>query len=356
MEEFMADTIAQKTKETKEVNDKERNEKTKALEIALTQIEKQFGEGSIMRLGESDKRSRGIATISTGALSLDLGLGIGGFPRGRIVEIYGPESSGKTTLALSVVANAQKAGGSVAYIDAEHAIDPKYAQIIGVNLEDMLISQPDCGEDAMSIAEVLTRSNAVDVIVVDSVAALVPKAELDGEIGDKHVGLQARLMSQSLRKLTAAVNKSKTCLIFINQLREKIGVMFGSPETTTGGRALKFYASIRIDLRRIATLNDNKGESFGSRISAKVVKNKMSPPFRKVEFDILWNRGISRAGSILDVGIEKEVVSKRGAWFSYKEERLGQGKEQARDLIDSNQKLQDQILKDIYQKINNPES
>ena len=346
-ENGMPETTAEKTKS----ETREKEEKTRALEVALSQIDKQFGVGSIMRLGGKDGITRNVATISSGALTLDLALGIGGFPRGRIVEIYGPESSGKTTLALSVVANAQRAGGSVAYIDAEHAIDPKYAEIIGVNLEDMLISQPDCGEDAMNIAEVLTRSNAIDVIVIDSVAALVPKAELEGEIGDKHIGLQARLMSQSLRKLTAAVSKSKTCLIFINQLREKIGVMFGSPETTTGGRALKFYSSVRLDIRRIATLSDTKGEGFGTRVSVKVVKNKLAPPFKKAELDILWNMGISRSGSIIDVALEQGLLTKRGTWFSYHDERLGQGREQARDFLEKNPKIQEKILKEIYAKI-----
>ncbi len=309
----------------------DRGSKNKAIEMALTQIEKQFGKGSIMRLGDRVEAA-GVRTISTGSISFDAALGIGGFPRGRVVEIFGPESSGKTTIALHAVAQAQKQGGSAAFIDAEHAMDAKYAKMLGVNTDELLVSQPDSGEQALEIAEVLVRSGAIDILIVDSVAALVPKAELEGEMGDSLPGLQARLMSQALRKLTAIVSKSNTCLVFINQIREKIGVMFGNPETTTGGRALKFYSSIRIDIRRIASIKEGEAV-IGNRTRVKIVKNKMAPPFREAEFDILYNQGISYEGDLLDQSVERKLVEKSGAWFSYKGERLGQGRENARQFI-----------------------
>ena len=290
--------------------------KQKALEQALFHIEKQFGEGSIMSLGKHSS-NRSIQTISTGSLALDMALGIGGVPRGRVIEIFGPESAGKSTLATHIVANCQKRGGVAAYIDAEHALDPSYAAKVGVNIDNLLISQPDCGEDALNIAEMLARSSAVDVIVIDSVAALVPKSELEGEIGDSHIGLQARLMSQALRKLTSTLAKSNTCAIFINQIREKIGVMFGSPETTTGGRALKFYSSVRMDIRRTATIKGSENADIGIRVKVKVVKNKMAPPFRVAEFDILFNEGISRESSAIDMGIEANVIEKKGPWLTF---------------------------------------
>ncbi len=323
----------------------------KALEAAVAHIHKQFGEGAIMSLGKQSA-GREVEVISTGAISLDIALGIGGVPRGRIVEIYGPESSGKSTLATHIVANAQKNGGLAAYIDAEHALDPSYATKIGVNIDDLLISQPDSGEEALQITEVLARSNAVDVIVIDSVAALVPKSELDGEIGDSFVGLHARLMSQALRKLTAAVSRSNTCVIFINQIREKIGVMFGSPETTTGGRALKFYSSIRLDIRRIGSIKGTTADAniLGNRVKVKVAKNKMAPPFRIAEFDILFNEGISKAGSLIDMAVEFEVIDKKGAWFSYKGGRLGQGREAVREELRNNQELFDQIDAEVRAK------
>src|ERR1700676_192198 len=299
-------------------------DKSKALDAALSQIERSFGKGSIMRLGKNN-RSMDVDTVSTGSLGLDIALGIGGLPRGRVVEIYGPESSGKTTLALHVIAEAQKAGGTCAFVDAEHALDPSYAKKLGVNLEELLISQPDAGEQALEIADTLVRSGAVDVVVIDSVAALVPRAELEGEMGDSHVGLQARLMAQALRKLTSIVAKSRTCLIFINQIREKIGVMFGNPETTTGGRALKFYASVRIDIRRIASLKEGE-EVIGSRAKVKVVKNKVAAPFRQAEFDIEYSEGISKTGEIVDLGVEHKLVIKSGAWYAYGDMRLGQGR------------------------------
>jgi recombination protein RecA len=306
-------------------------ERLKALDLAVGQIEKQFGKGSIMRLGQKSGVSP-IDTIPTGAISIDYALGIGGMPRGRVVEIYGPESSGKTTLALQVIAQAQKTGGMAAFVDAEHALDASYAQRLGVDLDSLLVSQPDNGEQALEIVEVLVRSGGVDVVVVDSVAALVPRAEIEGEMGDAQVGLQARLMSQALRKLTGVVSKSKTCLIFINQLREKIGVMFGNPETTTGGRALKFYASVRIDIRRIATLKD--GDTvIGGRTRVKVVKNKLAPPFREAEFDVMYGEGISREGDLLDLAVENRIVEKSGAWFAYSGERLGQGRENAKAFL-----------------------
>ncbi len=317
-------------------------EKKKTLEAALGTIRKQFGDGAIMSLGKQSAH-REVSTIKTGALSLDLALGIGGVPRGRVVEIYGPESSGKSTLALHIVANAQRNGGVAAYVDAEHALDPAYAAKIGVNLDDMLISQPDCGEEALNIAEMLARSNAVDVIVIDSVAALVPRSELEGEIGDSFVGLQARMMSQALRKLTASLAKSNTCAIFINQIREKIGVMYGSPETTTGGRALKFYSSIRLDIRRIAGIKGVDGSEVGNRVKVKVAKNKLAAPFQVAEFDILFNEGISRTGAVIDLGVEANIIEKKGSWFSYKGKRLGQGKEASRDELKSNGELLDEI-------------
>jgi recombination protein RecA len=311
----------------------ERKERTQAIEAALSQIDKQFGKGSIMRLGSREKVD--VPAIPTGSLSLDAALGVGGFPRGRVIEIYGPESSGKTTLALHVIAEAQKRGGMAAFIDAEHALDALYAGKLGVDTDNLLVSQPDNGEQALEIAEVLIRSGAVDVLVVDSVAALVPRSELEGDMGDAQMGLQARLMSQALRKLTSIVAKSKTCLVFINQLREKIGVMFGSPETTTGGRALKFYASIRLDIRRIASLKEGE-EVIGSRAKVKVVKNKVAPPFREAEFDILYGEGISKEGDLLDLGVEHKVIEKSGAWYAYEGERMGQGRENARQFLKEN--------------------
>ena len=312
----------------------ERQEKTRAIDLALAQIEKQFGKGSIMRLG-SKEAIVPIAVISTGSISFDAALGVGGFPRGRVVEIFGPESSGKTTIALQVIAEAQKTGGMAAFVDAEHALDPIYAKKLGVDVDNLLVAQPDYGEQALEIAEALVRSNAIDVLVVDSVAALVPKAELEGEMGDSHMGLQARLMSQALRKLTGIVSKSRTCLVFINQIREKIGVMFGNPETTTGGRALKFYSSVRVDIRRIAAIKDGD-IVVGSRTKVKVVKNKTAAPFREAEFDIMYGEGISREGDLLDLGVAKEIVEKSGAWFSYKGERIGQGRENVKQFLKEN--------------------
>ena len=309
-------------------------DKSKALSAALSQIERQFGKGSVMRLGKNDK-ALDVEVISTGSLGLDIALGVGGLPRGRVVEIYGPESSGKTTLALHTIAEAQKKGGICAFVDAEHALDPVYARKLGVNVDDLLISQPDAGEQALEIADTLVRSGAIDVLVVDSVAALVPKAELDGEMGDSHVGLQARLMSQALRKLTGTVSKSRTCLIFINQIREKIGVMFGNPETTTGGRALKFYSSVRIDIRRIAAIKEGDIVT-GSRTKVKVVKNKVAAPFREAEFDILYGEGISREGDLIDLAVNNNILEKSGSWFSYKGERIGQGRENARSFLKEN--------------------
>jgi len=310
------------------------NERVKAIDLALAQIEKQFGKGSIMRLG-SKEAIVPIAVISTGAVSFDAALGVGGVPRGRVVEIFGPESSGKTTIALQVIAEAQKLGGMAAFVDAEHALDPGYAKKLGVDVDNLLVSQPDYGEQALEIVEALVRSNAIDVLVVDSVAALVPKAELDGEMGDSHMGLQARLMSQALRKLTGTVAKSRTCLIFINQIREKIGVMFGNPETTTGGRALKFYSSVRIDIRRIAAIKEGD-VVIGSRTRVKIVKNKVAAPFRESEFDILYGEGISREGDLLDLAVAQNILEKSGSWFSYKGERIGQGRENARAFLKEN--------------------
>ncbi len=325
------------------------NERDRNLDVALAQIEREFGEGTIMRLGDGFRKD--VSTISTGALSLDMALGIGGMPRGRIVEIYGPESSGKTTVCLHAIANAQNAGGMCAFIDTEHALDPQYANVIGVNTRELLVSQPDCGEDALNITETLVRSNSLDVLVIDSVAALVPRAEIEGQMGDIHVGLQARLMSQALRKLTGAIGKSKTCVIFTNQIREKIGVMFGNPETTTGGNALKFYSSIRLDIRRSEAIKSSMGEIIGNRVRVKVVKNKLAPPFRKAEFDIMYAEGVSRSGSILDVAGELKVIEKRGSWFSFGSEQLGQGREQAKDAIKEDAELQDRILAAIREKM-----
>ncbi len=315
-------------------------EQAKALEMAMSQITKQFGQGSIMKMG--DRPQMEIESIPTGALSLDVALGIGGLPRGRVVEIYGPESSGKSTLATHVVAEAQRNGGKCAYIDAEHAMDPVYAAAIGVDIDDLLISQPDTGEQALEITDMLIRSGALDVIVIDSVAALTPKAEIEGDMGDSHVGLQARLMSQALRKITANLNRSNTVCIFINQLREKIGVMFGSPETTPGGRALKFYSSVRLDIRRIESIKDGV-EVVGNRTRVKVVKNKVSAPFRQAEFDIMYGKGISREGSLLDVGVEREIIKKAGAWFTYEGEQLGQGRENAKKYLAENLELMVEI-------------
>lgn len=319
-------------------------EKKKALEMALGQIEKQFGKGAVMKLGESTHMN--IETIPTGALGLDIALGVGGVPRGRIVEIYGPESSGKTTVALHIVAEAQKAGGDAAFIDAEHALDPVYAKNLGVDIENLIVSQPDTGEQALEIAEALVRSGAIDVIVIDSVAALVPKAEIDGEMGDAHVGLQARLMSQALRKLAGVISKSKTTAVFINQLREKVGIMFGNPETTPGGRALKFYASVRLDVRKVETIKQGN-EIVGNRTKVKVVKNKVAPPFKETEFDIIYGQGISKEGNILDVGVNLDIVNKSGAWFSYNGQRIGQGRENVKQFLKENP----DITKDIESKI-----
>ncbi|HUK49091.1 MAG TPA: recombinase RecA [Terriglobales bacterium] len=310
------------------------DERSRAIDLAFAQIEKQFGKGSIMRLG-SKEAIVPISIISTGSISLDAALGVGGVPRGRVVEIFGPESSGKTTIALQVIAEAQRQGGMAAFVDAEHALDPIYAKKLGVDIDNLLVSQPDYGEQALEIAEALVRSGAIDVLVVDSVAALVPKAELDGEMGDSHMGLQARLMSQALRKLTGIVSKSRTCLVFINQIREKIGVMFGNPETTTGGRALKFYASVRVDIRRIAAIKEGDVVT-GSRTKVKVVKNKVAAPFREAEFDILYGEGISREGDLLDLAVNQNILEKSGAWFSYKGERIGQGRENARQFLKDN--------------------
>ena len=309
----------------------EKREKEKALDVAIAQIEKLYGRGSIMKMGDRGALEP-IATVSTGSLELDGALGVGGLPRGRVVEIFGPEASGKTTLSLHVIAEAQRAGGAVAFVDAEHALDPKYAETLGVKTDELLISQPDTGEQALDITEVLVRSGAIDVVVIDSVAALVPRAEIEGEMGDAHMGLQARLMSQALRKLTGAISKSGTCVVFINQIREKIGVMFGNPETTTGGRALKFYASVRLDIRRIAAIKD--GDTVvGSRVKVKVVKNKVAPPFREAEFDIVYGEGISRAGSLIDLGTQQKIIEKSGAWYAYNGERIGQGRDNAKRFL-----------------------
>ena len=324
-------------------------DKDKALELALTQIEKQFGKGSIMKLGQAGSQ-KGVDVISTGSISLDSCLGVGGIPKGRITEIYGPEASGKTSLTLHIIAEAQKSGGVAAFIDAEHALDPGYARNLGVNLDDLLLSQPDTGEQTLEIAEVLIRSGAVDVIVVDSVAALVPKAELDGDMGDSHMGLQARLMSQAMRKLAGVIKKSNACLIFINQIRMKIGVMFGNPETTTGGNALKFYSSVRIDIRRIAALKDGE-EVIGNRTRAKVVKNKVAPPFRNCEFDIIYGKGISKMGDLLDLGVDNEIIAKSGTWFSYKENRIGQGRENSKRFLGENPDIANDIENQLRLKL-----
>ena len=320
------------------------NDRNKALEVALSQIDKQFGKGSVMCLGDDNRPP--VQVIPTGSLALDVALGIGGLPRGRVIEVYGPESSGKTTVALHAVANAQKAGGNAAFIDAEHALDPVYARALGVDTDSLLVSQPDTGEQALEIADMLIRSGGIDIIVIDSVAALVPKAEIEGEMGDSHVGLQARLMSQALRKITGALSATGTTAIFINQLREKIGVFFGSPETTTGGKALKFYASVRIDVRRIETLKE-AGSPVGNRTRAKVVKNKMAPPFKQAEFDIVYGKGISREGSIIDMGVEAGIVRKSGSWFTYGDDQLGQGKENVRQFLVDNPELANEIEQKI---------
>ena len=323
-------------------------EREKALETALAQIDRQFGKGSVMRLGSDDRAP--VETIPTGSIALDAALGIGGLPRGRIIEIYGPESSGKTTLTLHAIANAQRNGGQAAFIDAEHALDPEYAKALGVDIDALLVSQPDTGEQALEIADMLVRSGAIDLIVIDSVAALVPRAEIEGEMGDSHVGLQARLMSQALRKLTGGLNSTNTTMIFINQLREKIGVFFGSPETTAGGKALKFYASVRLDIRRIETLKDGQ-ESVGNRTRVKVVKNKMAAPFKQAEFDIIYGTGISREGSLLDFGVEHDIVKKSGAWYTYEGDQLGQGKENSRRFLIENPKVAEEIEKKIKTKL-----
>ena len=322
----------------------ENSERKKALDAALSQIEKQFGKGSVMKLGEY--KAMEVEAISTGALSLDMALGIGGLPRGRIIEVYGPESSGKTTLALHVIAEAQKLGGEAAFIDAEHALDPVYAKKLGVNIDELIVSQPDTGEQALEITESLVRSGALDVIVVDSVAALVPKAEIDGDMGDSHMGLQARLMSQALRKLAGAINKTKTVIIFINQLREKIGVMFGNPETTTGGRALKFYASVRLDIRKIENIKQD-GNVIGNRARVKIVKNKVAPPFREAEFDIMYGEGISKIGNIFDMAVNLDIIEKSGSWFSYNGNRIGQGRENVKKYLQDNPDILDEVEKKV---------
>lgn len=332
----------EKSPKTKEVN------QDKNLDIALTQIEHEFGKGAIMRLGASVKTD--VPTISTGALSLDIALGVGGVPRGRIVEIYGPESSGKTTVCLHIIANAQKAAGQCAFIDTEHALDPTYAKVLGVDTENLLVAQPDCGEDALNMTETLVRSNALDVLVIDSVAALVPRAEIEGQMGDSHMGLQARLMSQALRKLTGVIGKSKTCVIFTNQIREKIGIMFGNPETTTGGNALKFYSSIRMDIRRIQWIKSSTGDVIGNRTRVKVVKNKLASPFKEAEFDVMYAEGISRAGSILDVANNLGIIEKRGSWFSFDGTHIGQGREQSKQAIQEDESLQAKLLEAINEK------
>lgn len=321
-------------------------ERSKALDLAVAAIEKQFGKGSIMKLGGDSKVHEGITFISTGSLALDVGLGTGGLPKGRIIEIYGPESSGKTTLALSVIAQCQKNGGTVAFVDAEHALDINYAKKLGVNIEEMLVSQPDNGEQALEITETLVRSGSVDVLVVDSVAALTPRAEIEGDMGDSHMGLQARLMSQALRKLTAVINRSNTMVIFINQIRMKIGVMFGNPETTTGGNALKFYSSVRLDVRRVGAIKNGE-DMVGNRTAVKVVKNKLAPPFAKVEFDLMYNQGISIEGDILDLAVQKNIVDKSGAWFSYESERLGQGRENAKQFFKENPAMMEEIKQKV---------
>jgi len=330
--------------------DKIKEERIKALDAAISQIEKQYGRGSVMKLGDESNDMK-VETVPTGSIGLDIALGQGGLPKGRIIEIYGPESSGKTTVALHCVAEVQKRGGIAGFIDAEHALDPVYAKNIGVNIDDLYISQPDSGEQALEITEMMVRSGAVDIVIVDSVAALVPKAEIDGEMGDSHVGLQARLMSQALRKLTAVVSKTKCIVIFINQLREKVGVMFGNPETTTGGRALKFYSSVRLDVRRIETLKQN-GEMVGNRTRVKVVKNKIAPPFKTAEFDIMFGKGISKSGDILDLATEIDLVNKAGAWFSYNGEKIGQGRENAKIYLESHPEIMTKIENEIRERFN----
>ncbi len=339
--------MAEKVKERKAVSAQgsQKNPKAEALAVAMSQIEKQYGKGSIMRLGSIEKLNT-VSAISTGSLGLDLALGIGGLPRGRVVEIFGPESSGKTTLTLHTVAEAQKAGGTAAFIDAEHALDLKYARVLGVKTDDLLLSQPDAGEQALDITEMLVRSGAVDIVVIDSVAALVPRSEIEGEMGDPQMGAQARLMSQALRKLTAAIAKSNTMVIFINQIRMKIGVMFGSPETTTGGNALKFYTSVRLDIRRIETIKDGQ-TVMGNRVRVKVVKNKVAPPFRQAEFDVLFNQGISKVGELIDLGVEKRIVDRSGAWYSYKGERIGQGRDAARAFLKTHPDISTEIENSI---------
>jgi len=334
----------------KETSKEMNKDKLKALEMAISQIEKNFGKGSIMRLGE-DGVVEGVQSIPTGSLTLDIATGIGGLPRGRVVEIYGPESSGKTTLALNAIAQAQSTGGAAAFIDAEHALDVNYAKKIGVKIEDLLVSQPDTGEQALEVAEALVRSGALDIVVIDSVAALVPKAEIEGDMGDSLPGLQARLMSQALRKLTASISKSNTTVIFINQIRMKIGVMFGSPETTTGGNALKFYASMRLDIRRIENIKENQ-EIIGGRVRVKVVKNKMAPPFRQAEFDILFNLGVSREGEIVDLGVEKGIIEKAGAWYSYGGNRIGQGRENVKEYLRNNVPMAKELEEKIIESVN----
>ena len=334
----------------KKVTDIKENDKTKKLDTALGQIERQFGAGTVMRMG--DKEHQQMPSIPTGSLGLDIALGIGGLPKGRIVEIYGPESSGKTTLTLEVIAQCQKLGGTAAFIDAEHALDPIYAEKLGVNVDDLLVSQPDTGEQALEVADIMIASGGIDILVIDSVAALVPKAEIEGEMGDHHVGLQARLMSQALRKMTGNVQKSNTLVIFINQIRYKIGVMFGSPETTSGGNALKFYSSVRLDIRRIGTIKDGD-EAVGNETRVKVVKNKVSPPFKQAEFQILYNKGINRLGEIIDRGADLDIIEKAGAWYSYNGEKIGQGKANSIEFLEANPKLRDTIEKQVLEAINN---
>ena len=336
----------------KKVTDIKEVDKTKSLDNALGQIERQFGSGTVMRMGE--KRHEKIPAIPTGSLGLDLALGIGGLPKGRIVEIYGPESSGKTTLTLEVIAQCQKMGGTAAFIDAEHALDPIYAEKLGVNVDELLVSQPDTGEQALEVADIMVASGGIDILVIDSVAALVPKAEIEGEMGDHHVGLQARLMSQALRKITGNVKKSNTLIIFINQIRHKIGVMFGSPETTAGGNALKFYSSVRMDIRRIGTVKEGD-EAVGNETRVKVVKNKVSPPFRQAEFQILYNKGINRLGEIIDKGVELDIIEKAGAWYSYNGEKIGQGKSKSIEFLEENKKLLNAIEKQVVEAINKTE-
>ena len=328
----------------------EKNDKLKALDAAVSQIEKAYGKGSIMKLGDSASNMN-IETVPTGSLSLDIALGLGGVPRGRVIEIYGPESSGKTTVALHMVAEVQKRGGIAGFIDAEHALDPVYAKNLGVDIDNLIVSQPDTGEQALEIAEALTRSGAIDVIVVDSVAALVPKAEIDGDMGDSHVGLQARLMSQALRKLAGVISKSKTVIIFINQLREKVGIMFGNPETTPGGRALKFYSSVRLDIRKVENIKTD-GEVVGNRVKVKVIKNKVAPPFREAEFDIVYGKGISKEGNILDIAVNLNIIEKSGSWFSYNGERIGQGRENVKDYLKNNPQLMEEVEGKIRDNFN----